>query len=324
MKICFIDNTNFKYDAESINSEKLRGAETVLINLSKELNLLDNQITIINNCPETRIINDIKWININNLNNIENFDVVIANGDCNLFKFANSKNNILFSHSLQSLEKFLRKKQLLSFIKYKPKVCFLSNYHKKNRSKLLYFFGHINLNWGVDNIFLETKIKNEVDNNLAIFTSRQDRNLELLLSIWQNEIIKKNNKLKLLATENNFNFNDKSIITRKLGDRLKLVEDLKNSRVCLIPGHKAELYCLAAEEAKALCIPIVTLGIGSLKERVQHEKTGYIANNNEEFVHFTLRLFEDNNVWKTMRNNLINQRGLKTWKDTANSFLSQL
>ena len=324
MKICFIDNTNFKYDAESINSEKLRGAETVLINLSKELNLLDNQITIINNCPETRIINDIKWKNINNLNNIENFDVVIANGDCNLFKFANSKNNILFSHSLQSLEKFLRKKQLLSFIKYKPKVCFLSNYHKKNRSKLLYFFGHINLNWGVDNIFLETKIKNEVDNNLAIFTSRQDRNLELLLSIWQNEIIKKNNKLKLLATENNFNFNDKSIITRKLGDRLKLVEDLKNSRVCLIPGHKAELYCLAAEEAKALCIPIVTLGIGSLKERVQHEKTGYIANNNEEFVHFTLRLFEDINVWKTMRNNLINQRGLKTWKDTAKSFLSQL
>ena len=324
MKICFIDNTNFQYDAESINSEKLRGAETVLINLSKELNLLDNQITIINNCPETRIINDIKWININNLNNIENFDVVIANGDCNLFKFANSKNNILFSHSLQSLEKFLRKKQLLSFIKYKPKVCFLSNYHKKNRSKLLYFFGHINLNWGVDNIFLETKIKNEVDNNLAIFTSRQDRNLELLLSIWQNEIIKKNNKLKLLATENNFNFNDKSIITRKLGDRLKLVEDLKNSRVCLIPGHKAELYCLAAEEAKALCIPIVTLGIGSLKERVQHEKTGYIANNNEEFVHFTLRLFEDINVWKTMRNNLINQRGLKTWRDTAKSFLSQL
>ena len=324
MKICFIDNTNFQYDAESINSEKLRGAETVLINLSKELNLLDNQITIINNCPETKIINDIKWININNLSNIENFDVVIANGDCNLFKFANSKNNILFSHSLQSLEKFLRKKQLLSFIKYKPKVCFLSNYHKKNRSKLLYFFGHINLNWGVDNIFLETKIKNEVDNNLAIFTSRQDRNLELLLSIWQNEIIKKNNKLKLLATENNFNFNDKSIITRKLGDRLKLVEDLKNSRVCLIPGHKAELYCLAAEEAKALCIPIVTLGIGSLKERVQHEKTGYIANNNEEFVHFTLRLFEDINVWKTMRNNLINQRGLKTWKDTAKSFLSQL
>ena len=324
MKICFIDNTNFKYDAESINSEKLRGAETVLINLSKELNLLDNQITIINNCPETRIINDIKWKNINNLNNIENFDVVIANGDCNLFKFANSKNNILFSHSLQSLEKFLRKKQLLSFIKYKPKVCFLSNYHKINRSKLLYFFGHINLNWAVDDIFLETKINNEVDNNLAIFTSRQDRNLELLLSIWQNEIIKKNNKLKLLATENNFNFNDKSIITRKLGDRLKLVEDLKNSRVCLIPGHKAELYCLAAEEAKALCIPIVTLGIGSLKERVQHEKTGYIANNNEEFAHFTLRLFEDNNVWKTMRNNLINQRGLKTWKDTAKSFLSQL
>ena len=45
MKICFVDNTNFQYDAESINSEKLRGAETVLINITKELNLLGNDIT---------------------------------------------------------------------------------------------------------------------------------------------------------------------------------------------------------------------------------------------------------------------------------------
>ena len=45
----------------------------------------------------------------------------------------------------------------------------------------------------------------------------------------------------------------------------------------LVPGHKAELYCLAAEEARELCVPIVTMGIGSLYERVEHEKTGYIA-----------------------------------------------
>ena len=57
VKICFVDNTNFKYDSSSINSEKLRGAETVLINLSRELNILGNQITIINNCPSSKVIN---------------------------------------------------------------------------------------------------------------------------------------------------------------------------------------------------------------------------------------------------------------------------
>ena len=32
--------------------------------------------------------------------------------------------NVLFSHSIQTIEKFIRKKQILSFIKYKPKFVF--------------------------------------------------------------------------------------------------------------------------------------------------------------------------------------------------------
>ena len=324
MKICFIDNTNFQYDAESINSEKLRGAETVLINITKELNLLGNEITVINNCSTSRMIENINWVNINTIKNADYFDAVIANGDCNLFKYAISNNNILFSHSLQSLEKFIRKKQLLSYLKYKPKVCFLSQYHKKNRSKFLYFFGHINLRWSVDDFFLKTEITNEIKNNQAIFISRPDRNLELLLDIWKNNIIKKNDKLELLATENNYNFKDNSIIPRKLDNRIKLIKDLKSSRVCLIPGHKAELFCLVAEEAKELCVPIVTLGMGCLKERVEHGKTGYIANNKDEFAHYTLELFKNDNLWNSMRNNLIKQRGIKTWSLTAENLLNQI
>ena len=45
----------------------------------------------------------------------------------------------------------------------------------------------------------------------------------------------------------------------------------------LVPGHKGEVFCLAAEEARELCIPIVTLGYGSLYERVIHNKTGFLA-----------------------------------------------
>ena len=94
---------------------------------------LNHKITIINNCPKSEILNGIRWINIDSISKIENYDLVISNGDCRLFKYANSKNKILFSHSIQTIEKFLRKKQLYSFIKYKPKICFISKYHKFNR-----------------------------------------------------------------------------------------------------------------------------------------------------------------------------------------------
>ena len=49
----------------------------------------------------------------------------------------NDHKKILFSHSLQTLEKFLRKKQFFSYIKYRPKVVLLSDYHKENTSKMV-------------------------------------------------------------------------------------------------------------------------------------------------------------------------------------------
>ena len=93
------------------------------------------------------------------------------------------------------------------------------------------------------------------------------------------------------------------------------------SRIFLVPGHKAELFCLAAEEARELCLPIVTLGIGSLSERVKHEQTGFIAKNEDEFAFYTLKLFSDNILWNNMRDNLFKIRGSKNWGNSVSNLL---
>ena len=324
MKICFLDNTSFQYNSNDLYSNKLRGAESILINISKALKKLNHQITIINNCPSSQIINGIKWVNINSKIKAENYDLVISNGDCRLFKFATSKRNILFSHSVQNIEKFIRKKQLFAFLKYKPKICFLSEYHQVNRSKLLYPFGSINLKWSVDDIFIETKISTDVNKNQAIFTSDKDRNLDLLIDIWKNLIFTKNQKLRLLVNDRGANSEKTGIFTRIKGDQQKLIEDLKNSRLYLIPGHKAELFCLAAEEAKELCVPIVTLGIGCLAERVEHGKSGFIAKNKYEFANFALELFNNDSLWFQMRNFLLENRGKNNWIKVAKKLIEQI
>ena len=64
MNICFIDNTDFKYDGDSIYSHKLRGAESVIINLSKSLKNLGHKVSVINNCEISKEINGVNWINI--------------------------------------------------------------------------------------------------------------------------------------------------------------------------------------------------------------------------------------------------------------------
>ena len=326
MKICFLDSTNFEYSYLDKHSPILRGAETILINLSENLKKLGHNVTVFNNCP--RVINDnnLNWYNINKLNTNNNlyFDVAIANADMRLLNKVNAKKKIVISYSLQSIEKFIRKGQLLSYFKERPTVYVIGDYHMKKRSNLISLFGKQILDISIDDLFIKTKLLDNIDNNLAIFSSRPDRNLSILIEIWNNKIFPSYNLGKLLVTPSDKFEEINNIKFRKMGTHNELIKDLLKSRIFLIPGHKAELFCLAAEEARELCIPIVTLGIGSLSERVEHEKTGFIAKNDDEFTNYTIELFKNDNLWNSIRSNLINLRSSRTWQISAKKFIESL
>ena len=324
MKICFLDNSPIPYTSNDLNSKDIRGGENVIIHLSKELAKLNNYVEVFNNNSENQSFDNVKWTNINNTN-IENvFDYAFTNNDIRLFNKISAKNYIAFSHSIQSIEKFIRKGQLLSFLKYKPKVIILGKYHDDNRNFLLKLFGKINLQWAVDPLFLEAEIDDSNVENRAIFTSRRDRNLDILIDIWKKKIFPKNKSIKLFVTPSDLIENNFNIYSRNFDNKISLLKDMLKSKVLLVPGHKGELFCIAAEEARELCIPIITLGIGSLSERVEHGITGFIAKNNDEFAHFTLNIFNNYNLWKELRNNLLNLRGSKKWKTVASNLLKQL
>ena len=104
-------------------------------------------------------------------------------------------------------------------------------------------------------------------------------------------------------------------------DKKKLINELKKSRLMMNPGHKGEVFCLAAIEAKELCIPIVTMGYGSLKERVEHGITGYIAKNQNEFINYSIDILNNDETYKKFRENLFKKRGLRTYKDVAEDLI---
>jgi glycosyltransferase involved in cell wall biosynthesis len=328
MRICFLDKTEFKYDYDDKYSSLLRGAETTLINLSKSISLLGHEVAVFNNCKNSSKNINYSWNNIRDLDNKNyHFDVAVANADANLLSLVKANKKIVISYSLQSIEKFLRKKQFLAYFKNKPTIFLLGEYHQKKRCKLISLFGYKIFSLGVDDIFIKSNI---IQNNLsktAIFTSRSDRNLNILLDIWKNYIYPKSNEFKLLVTANDEDesiLKRKNIFFRKMSSQNYMVKDLLESKMMLIPGHKAELYCLVAEEARELCLPIVTLGIGSLKERVEHEKTGFIAKNYSEFAEYTLNLFKNENLYNKIVKNLIELRGSNTWDKAAKNFLNSI
>ena len=324
MKICFLDGIKIPYTSKDINSNKIRGAENILINLSLEFANLNHDVTIYNNCNKDEVINNVTWKNINSINDKPHYDLAISNNDIRLLDNVISSNKVAISHSIQSLEKFFRKKQFISYLKNKPKIVTLGNYHDRNRNYLIKIFGSFKINWAVDQIFIDTEIKLDNNSSNAIFTSHSDRNLDLLIDIWKKYIFPKNINKKLYITPYNKSLEQFNIHNRKFEDKKNLLNDLSNSRVLLIPGHKAELFCISAEEARELCVPIVTLGIGCLNERVEHNKTGFIANNSKEFANYANILLNDDSVWSKIRNNLFTLRGSNKWSNVAQKFLSRV
>ena len=324
MKICFLDNSPIPYNTNDLNSKDIRGAENVVIHLSNELTKLDNKVVVFNNSLENKTINGVKWSNLNNVNRNITYDLAFTNNDMKLFDKIIANKYVAFSHSIQTIEKFIRKGQLISYLKYKPKIILGGKYHSNKRNYLLKMFGSINLQWAVDPLFLETNLDEGIIENRAIFTSRRDRNLDMLIDIWKKKIFTQNKSIKLYTTPSNLIDNNYNIFTRNFNDKQSMVKDLLKSKVLLVPGHKGEIFCIAAEEARELCIPIVTLGIGSLSERVEHGITGFVAKNYEEFADYTLKIFDDENLWKDLRNNLIKLRGTKKWDKVAFNLLSQI
>ena len=292
--------------------------------MSNELTKLDNKVVVFNNSLENKTINGVKWSNLNNVNKNITYDLAFTNNDMKLFDKIIANKYVAFSHSIQTIEKFIRKGQLISYLKYKPKIILGGKYHSNKRNYLLKMFGSINLQWAVDPLFLETNLDEGIIENRAIFTSRRDRNLYMLIDIWKKKIFAQNKSIKLYTTPSDLIDNNYNIFTRNFNDKPSMVKDLLKSKVLLVSGHKGEIFCIAAEEARELCIPIVTLGIGSLSERVEHGVTGFIAKDIKEFSDYTLELFNDKNLWISLRNNLIKLRGSKKWDKVTYNLINQI
>tara|TARA_S200000501_G_scaffold224276_1_gene210314 strand:+ start:1313 stop:2311 length:999 start_codon:yes stop_codon:yes gene_type:complete len=323
-KIYFVEKS-IPFNSDNLNSHLIAGSEKTLINISSELSKYDNlEIKVFNLTKQKKKFKGLEWNNLNEINSYDIPDFLIAMSDANLLSLIKCKKKFLWSHSVQPFEKFLRKKQLFAFIKNKPTMILEGKYHYETRSFLTSFYGKKILPISVDYDFIDTNVdENLLPNKNAIFTTRPDRNIEFLLSCWTKIFEKSKNSslyinppynLKKIDIENN-------VKLRLKGNKSDLIKDLLNSRVLLNPGHKGEVFCLAAEEARELCVPIVTMGYGSLKERVDHKVTGFIAKNFSEFIDYSIRLLNDKELYFKIKKNLIKKRNTRNYKNVAEDLL---
>ena len=254
------------------------------------------------------------------------YDLAIAISDANLFYFVTSIKKAVFSNSNQPIEKFIRKKQLIPFLKFKPVVITLCDYQFKKRSFFTSFYGKKTIPITVDPKFLETNFDiNRLPEKKVIYNIRSNRNLDHLIKIWIEKIYPVNNEFKLFITPNLIEHTDKlkqnNIFLRNIGTRSEMINELNDYRALTYLGHKSDIFTLTAEEAIKLCLPVVTFGIGSLRERVTHNETGFIAKNEQEFADYTIKLLNDDDFYLNLKNKMKKKRQENNWDVIANTWI---
>ena len=135
-KIIIIDNSDLSYAGDDINGTTVRGTEASLILLSEQFTRMGIFVDFCNSIKKKKVINGVKYFNKNSIDKKELYDLAIVISDANEFRRVNSLKKAVFSNSNQPIEKFIRKKQLIPFIKYKPTLITLCNYQFQKRSFL--------------------------------------------------------------------------------------------------------------------------------------------------------------------------------------------
>ena len=326
-KIIIIDNSNLSYSGEDLDGTFLRGTETSLILLSEQFFKMGYEVDYCNEIKEERIINGVKYYNKKNINKKTIYDLAIAISDANQFIHVTSLKKAVFSVSNQAFEKFLRKKQLIPFFKFKPTVVTLCNYQYNKRSFVTSFYGKKTIPITIDPKFLSTKIDLDyLPKKQVVYNIRSNRNLDRLIKIWIEKIYPNNNEFKLFITPDLIEYSDyhknNNIFLRKIGSRQDMIDELSQYRALTYLGHKSDIFTLTAEEAVKLCLPVITFGIGSLADRVEHNKTGFIANNDDEFANYTIKLLNDDKFYLETKSKMHKARYDNNWESIAAEWIN--
>ena len=323
--VIVIDNSDLSYTGEDINGTVVRGTEASLILLSEQFVRMGINVDYCNSIQKKVKVNGVNYFNKNEITKKKQYDLAIVISDANEFRRVSSLKKAVFSNSNQPIEKFIRKKQLLPFLRFKPTLITLCDYQYKKRSFFTSFYGKKTIPITVDPKFLEIEIdQNFLPEKKVVYNIRSNRNLNHLIKIWCNKIFPINNDFKLYITPNLIDYNDfhkkNNIFLRTIGSRSEMIDEMKNYRALTYLGHKSDIFTLTAEEAIKMCLPVVTFGIGSLKERVSHNETGFIAKNDQEFADYTIKLLNDDDFYLDLKKKMKNKRKENNWEFIANEW----
>ena len=188
-------------------------------------------------------------------------------------------------HNTLSIEKSIRKKKIISLIRNKIIVVFVSEYLKKITSKLYFFEKQKVINNFLSKPFI---IKNLNFNRkkIIVWSVQRDRGLNETIQMWIKNVYPKNTKLNFYIfgiDKKKYKKNERILkkyniyfFGRVSKNRLKGIYTKSLAMICL--GYD-ETFCLNALEANACGLPLLTFAKTALKDYSINDYNSLIVKN---------------------------------------------
>ena len=335
MNIAFLSRVNRQFSGQTIEKHGLGGTQSALIYLAESLAALDNQVTIFCHCKEeTGIYNGVRYLEVSELINFAKtnpIDYFVSVADESALKLGiNAKKTLWWSHNDyyhlwdNSFPDILANMSAVLGTKT-DKLIVVSEWHLNKLAGLLNIppdHFQVFRNGVQTKLFDKTDI--ERDPYRLIYTSVPDRGLDLLFDFFP--LIKKEIPQASLHVFSNFDLWGKDaawckemsgdifgkaasdgIVIHKTVNKAVLAEELLKSSIFVYPNHDApktnffaETSCIAALEAQAAGLPVITSNRGALYETVVDNQTGilidadpYSPGYKEEFIKAVLELLRN-------------------------------
>lgn len=298
-----------KFNLKSKNNNSLGGIETLNLELSNILSLNKYKIYLSTICKKVLKKKNLINLPISTIKKDNNYDFnyIISSNDPSIFNYYKNSKNILWMHNTLAIEKAIRKKKIISILTNKINAVFVSEYLKKNTSKLFNFKSRTIIPNFLSKEFSKNKFNYHRKPNVIWSVSR-NRGLDKFIDIWINDISKKYFKAKLhifgIGNYNNKNKLKKYNVFFHGRVKKKILKKYYEKSVCSICLGYDETFCLNAIESMSCGTPVLSFKMTALNSLIKNGINGYKT---ENFKDLALKIKKIINLKLEKRKKIINR-----------------
>lgn len=296
------------YDGRDFSAGSVSGTQAGTMRLAEALTRRGHDVSIFNKRESPVEVEGVVYRPLAEVASVGPDTIAVSNNSVSALAQAPTRRRVVWGRLEIRLARLRNKHDLLPVLRLRPHLVVPSRYSARRTQFIIPFRSRQIIEHGIDDAFLRFEPAKAPPEPVAIFASQPRRNLDLVLKVWR-ELVhprlpqarlhlyfpKENQDPGLIEEASEHGIEIKGSVGKE-----QLAEAFRAARVLIYPGHKEETFCNTAAEAVATGLPVVTMGIGALAERVRHGVDGFVASTPEAMGEHVLRILSDDALWRRL------------------------